>query len=352
MLAQPTSGEYDVDEVYLELRVPLLRDTPGAQQLDLNLAGRYSDYSTFGGEETSKAGLRWQPIDDLVLRGTFAEGFRAPAIGELFGSRSRFDATISDPCSNFPANPDPTIRANCAALGVPTTFTQLNPQISILTGGNPDLEPETADSFTVGFIYTPGWAEGVSWSERTTFEVTYYDHEVEAAIQAPDAQNQLDLCVQTLSPDFCTGIQRTPNGNISRFENELTNIGRIETDGFDVKLVWQSPQTGIRQFDVMWLSTFVRDFTQIGATGNVEPRAEGVELNDGAIPEFTSLLTVDWTYASWGGCVHPAHRFGHRILLGRSGQHARQPHEPGSVLESEPPGQQPLDEQAGRNNLC
>src|SRR5687767_6114076 len=92
----PTAGEYDVTEYYTEFAVPIY--AAGTSKLDLSLAARYSDYSTFGGETTGKLGLRWQFSDQFLLRGTFAEGFRAPSIGELFGSASRFDATITDPC--------------------------------------------------------------------------------------------------------------------------------------------------------------------------------------------------------------------------------------------------------------
>lgn len=103
----PTSGEYDVNEVFAESSVPLLSDSPWAEALDLSLAGRYSDYSTFGGEFTPKYGLRWQLVDEFLIRATFAEGFRAPSIGELYGSASRFDATLSDPCPTGPNGEPP-----------------------------------------------------------------------------------------------------------------------------------------------------------------------------------------------------------------------------------------------------
>jgi iron complex outermembrane recepter protein len=86
--SRPTSGEYDVSELYTEFNVPLFVDSPLGKSLDLSLAGRYSDYSTFGGEFTGKLGLRWQLVDELLFRATYAEGFRAPSIGELFGSAS------------------------------------------------------------------------------------------------------------------------------------------------------------------------------------------------------------------------------------------------------------------------
>ncbi len=95
----PTSGSYDVNEAYLELNIPIFANSALGDKLDLNIAGRYSDYSTFGGEFTPKYGLRWQITDEFVLRTSYAEGFRAPTIGELFGSAARADLQLSDPCS-------------------------------------------------------------------------------------------------------------------------------------------------------------------------------------------------------------------------------------------------------------
>ena len=98
--SKPTSGSYNVDEFYVELNIPILADMAIAKHLDFNVATRYSDYSTFGSTTNSKFGFRWQVVDDLTFRGTYAQGFRAPSIGELFGTFSRFDATLTDPCNN------------------------------------------------------------------------------------------------------------------------------------------------------------------------------------------------------------------------------------------------------------
>jgi outer membrane receptor protein involved in Fe transport len=238
----PTAGAFHVDEAYLELNIPLLADAPLAQRLDLSAATRYSDYSTFGDDFTSKLGVRWELNDELLLRATYAEGFRAPSIGELFGSDSRFDATLTDPCS-APVAPD--LVDNCAALGVPPGFSQPNPQISVTTGGNPALEAETADSFTAGFVWTPGFARNTTWSERLAVEFTWYRHELDGAIQAIDAQTQLNLCVETLDPTVCEGITRVPSGAISSFSNRLVNLGSIETEGWDADVFWTSPEYAV-----------------------------------------------------------------------------------------------------------
>jgi iron complex outermembrane receptor protein len=125
--AQPLAGKYNVSEAYAELRVPVVAGKPGAQLIDVNAAGRVSDYSFLAPKLTGKAGARWKPTKDLVLRGSFGQGFRAPGIGELFGSKARFDATLDDPCSDFNRPEVPAeVRQRCIDLGVPARR-QLHP---------------------------------------------------------------------------------------------------------------------------------------------------------------------------------------------------------------------------------
>ena len=101
---------------------------------------------------------QWKPIPDLRLRATWAEGFRAPTIGELFGTPSRFDQTIVDPCSDLNnSGASAEVRANCISNGVPAdgSYVQINPQLSVITGGNEDLQPETSKSWVVGAVFSP-----------------------------------------------------------------------------------------------------------------------------------------------------------------------------------------------------
>ncbi|GAB3730490.1 TonB-dependent receptor [Luteimonas pelagia] len=293
----PTAGEYDVTEVYTEFNVPLVADSSWAKNLDLSLAGRYSDYSTFGGEFTGKIGLRWQVVDELMFRTTFAEGFRAPSIGELFGSASRFDAQLDDPCTE--PFLDPSLESNCRALGVPAGYQQPNPQISVTTGGNADLEPERADSFSAGMVWSPSILENSAAAERVDLEITFYRHEIEGAIQAIDAQTQLDLCVETLDPLYCNGITRASTGGINGFNNRLTNLGVIRTDGWDVDLFWVFPDSDLGKFKATWRNSFVGDYEAFGAAGQRQPQRPGVEVVDSAIPEWTSTFVADWALGNW-----------------------------------------------------
>ena len=293
----PTAGKYDVSEVYLEVNLPIFNNEERGRRLDFTVAGRYSDYSTGISQFTPKYGLRWQLADELVLRASFAEGFRAPSIGELFGSASRFDAQLDDPCTTPLLNP--ALAANCAALGVPANYVQPNPQISVTTGGNDQLDPEFADSYTAGMVWSPSFLEDTAISERVDFEVTFYRHEVEGAIQAIDAQTQLNLCVQTLDPLYCSGIGRASTGGINSFNNRLTNLGQINTDGWDVDLSWVFPMQDWGQLKMAWRNTFVTEYEAFGAAGQVQPQAPGREVVNSAIPEWTSSLVTEWANGPW-----------------------------------------------------
>lgn len=296
----PTSGSYDVNEAYLELSVPIFAKSALGEKLDLSLAGRYSDYSTFGGEFTPKYGLRWQVTNDFVLRTSYAEGFRAPSIGELYGSAARADLQLFDPCSvGLGGTPPRGSAANCAALGVPDGFQQANSQISVTTGGNAELDPERSRSFSAGFVWSPWFGSKASWSERFDVEVTFYRHHIEGAIQAINAQTQLDLCVDTLDPLYCDGITRAGTGAVSGFNNRLTNLGSIKTDGWDVDLFWTLPQTEIGQFKLGWQNTFVGRYEALGAAGQKQPQGPGVEVADSSIPEWTSNATLSWNLSNW-----------------------------------------------------
>jgi iron complex outermembrane receptor protein len=290
----PTSGAYSVDEAYLELAVPILRDLPGAKHLDLSLATRYSSYTTFGDTIKNKFGFRWEPIRELTIRGTFAQGFRAPGVGELFGSLARNDKQLVDPCSGAT---DPTTVANCKNLGVPAGFVQANTQISVETGGNKNLRPETSKSYTAGVVYSPSWAEHQGWSDKLDFELTFYKHKIDSGIRAGDAQTQLDRCVATgdKNSSFCQGISRSSTGDINQFLNVLVNFGRTDTQGYDFGLNWQSPRYATGRFGVNWSTTYIENFRIISTdTGLADPNAVGVEVNDSSTPRWRSTMRLNW----------------------------------------------------------
>jgi iron complex outermembrane receptor protein len=294
--AAAVSAEYDVDELYAEANFPVL------SSLEISAALRYSDYSTFGDATTGKVGFRWQPVEDFVFRGTYSEGFRAPNLGELYGL-TQFGATIVDPCGSTgnPGPADPSFAAGCAAQGAPPTFEQANTQITTFTGGNPNLEPEESDSYTFGMVYSPSWADSTSWSDRVDFELGYYHHEIDGAIQPRDIQALLEACLREggVGTPSCAPFSRQPSGNLNPPENFLDNLATIETDGVDIKANWTGPEWSWGRLTAGLQSTYVNDYEAVDIDGNKSQRAVGVEVNDSAIPEWQTNVQLGWMSGNW-----------------------------------------------------
>lgn len=303
--AFPTAGQFNVDEFYAELSIPLIADAPFAKLFEVSAAIRVSDYSLFGSDSVFKIGGHWRLSDDLLIRGNFSEGFRAPGIGELFNTGSRFDSVLPDPCSDMlglSGGPvaDATTIANCTTLGVPAdgSYVQFNAQIGVSTGGSLDLTPETSESFTIGFVYDPAWAAEIAGIESLTIEANYYDISVDNAIQAPVALDQLTACVATLEAALCDGISRTATGVINRFENQLGNIGSIDTRGFDWRVSLTTEEFDLGQFRLTWDNTLVDSFIETLETPTTVLTFDrlGTELGspERGFNKYKSTLSIDW----------------------------------------------------------
>jgi iron complex outermembrane recepter protein len=295
--AAPVSAAFDVTELYAEVSVPLF------DMLDLSAALRFSDYSTFGSETTGKAGFRFEPVEWIALRATYSRGFRAPNLGELYGL-TQFAGTLVDPCGPTGQlivndadglNTTP-LETACRAQGVPSGFEQANTQITSFTGGNADLEPETSDSITIGFVHDATWAKGAA-VDRLTFELTYYKHEIDGGIQARDLQALLNACVNEgggTDPTICSPFDRQVSGNLNPPNNFLDNLGTLETDGFDFKIDFLGTEASWGRLNASLAATYVADFTAIDTDGIQSQREVGIEVSDSAIPELQANLNFGW----------------------------------------------------------
>ena len=296
-LAFPVDASYRVNELYAEASAPLL------QTLGASAAVRYSDYSNFGSTTTYKIGLRWQPIDDFGLRGTYSTGFRAPNLGELYGL-TQFGATLVDPCGPTgsvvvtPGNNSGLANA-CRAQGVPNGFQQANTQITTFTGGNAHLSPEKSDSYTAGFVYNAGWAEGIAATNRLTLEMTYYNDKIKGAIGAEDIQQLLNSCLAAggTDPTLCQPFTRGAGGQLNPPQNFLSNLGHITTDGEDLKLNWSSEATPIGHFSAGVQTTRVNSYKSTDVLGIVAQRQVGIEVANSAIPRYRTNATLGWGVA-------------------------------------------------------
>ena len=303
--ALPTKGGYNVKEAYLELNAPILANQPFADLLELNGAVRFSDYSTSGSTTTFKAGLNWKPVQELRFRASWAEGFRAPSIGELFGTQSRFDQSLDDPCSSHPTTTAPrnfvndaTVRANCIAAGVPAggTYQQANPQISVLVGGNEDLTPETSKSWVLGVVFSP--------NSRFSVESNWYKIKIDGAIQPVDAEFTVDQCVVQGNAASCDLVSRSGTGQLTQVIGTLGNIAGIETSGIDLNLLYSTGQTDLGRFGFTWNNTVLLDYNVIVPTtdGEAVIKRQGTEQGSPSqgFPAWKSVGIIDWDLQNFG----------------------------------------------------
>jgi outer membrane receptor protein involved in Fe transport len=243
--SRPIGGSYDVYELFAEARVPLANDKPFVKSASLDLAYRFSDYSTAGVTDTYAVQGDWSPISDVRVRGSFQRAVRAPNILELFSPANVTLANYVDPCG-----PSPTYTlAQCERTGI--TAAQYGSagivgssanQNNELTGGNPNLKPEVADTYSGGVVFTPSFAPGLSVS------VDYFNIYVANVIQSGVASPStvLSECATTGSAFYCGLIHRDPSGSLGLttagyvIANNV-NAGSLQTSGVDITADYRLP---------------------------------------------------------------------------------------------------------------
>ena len=314
--ASATRGDLRVTEFYAELQAPLLADLPGARRLELNLAGRRSDYSGIGAEHTHKLGLLWHPLEGLALRGALATGIRAPGIGELHGGTAREDFTFLDPCADVLGQlgagnggrdaPQPqSIIDNCAALGLPPDLAQRNPQLAAISVGNRSLRAETSESWMLGLVHRPAWGQD-GWFEALTLSFDYYSVEIDNAIQARAPADLIQACVETLNPASCQTVQRDGQGMVELVDNRLQNIGGIRASGMDLALRAQSWLGAAGQFRLTVNATRLNEYIERirkpdGALASAEFAGKiTAESFQRAFPKWRCTAKLDWRRGNWG----------------------------------------------------
>ena len=305
-IAEPTAGGHRSTEWYGEWEVPLFANRRGLDALDLAIAVRRFRYDTFGADTTAKAGLLWRPTASVLFRASWTQGFRAPNIGELFGGRTRLDAVIADPCSDFNASgTSQALIDACVAAGVPRdgSYAQLGSQIAVLTGGNDRLRPETSNSYAFALAWQPQTMLDLAVVDDFRVEISHYSHEIEDAITAFDAQAVLDGCYKKGETAFCRFIERNPQGHIRRFGNTLLNIGVVRTSGWDVGIRLATAATAAGQWQAQWRATYLQNYDELlkDSQGTVvETRnLAGKTASDRGKPRWKSTLAVDWTLNAW-----------------------------------------------------
>lgn len=244
-----SEGSYNVEEMYLEADIPLLRDLPGVQSLDLSAAVRRSDYNFLDAQTTTKFGLEYVPKDGLLVRATVAEGFRAPTIDDLNSPQVTSYSSYADPCIEYGNSSNEILKANCKSEGLSEDFNLDNNQAATFLSGNENLKAETSDSLTLGVVYQPEFMDNLN------IAVDYYDIEIEDGIGAPSTSFIVNQCYtsEDFSATACDSIlgpdavdtaalsgsdYRDAQGYISGVNAITQNISTFETSGVDFDVNW------------------------------------------------------------------------------------------------------------------
>lgn len=266
-----TEGEFDVTELFGEVKVPILKDAPFAKGLSVGGAVRGGDYSTVGNTLSWNAGIEWAVTSDVKFRATQARSTRAPNINELFSPPSQDFPSVIDPCVGVTATSagakddacraDPGVAANIATNGA-FTLNQADLQgTSGFDRGNPNLNEEEGKSFTAGVVFTP---RSIPILQNFVFTLDYYKIKIDDAIVLTPTQFNLTQCYGG-DASFCQFIVRRPApvgansaGSISRVDTTYTNSGGLETEGVDFTASF-SDRVGPGRFNARLAWSYLKD---------------------------------------------------------------------------------------------
>ncbi|MCR5872837.1 TonB-dependent receptor [Phenylobacterium sp. J426] len=294
-----STGAFDVYELFGELAAPIVRDLPFIQSLDVNLAYRFSDYSTISTTHTWNVGGQWRVTDDVMIRASRARAVRAPNINELFLPQSQTFRTITDPCDYRNVNAGSQFRlANCtAALGFDPVAAQFinttSSSVEGVIGGNPNLGPEKGDTWTLGAVVTPRFAPGLSLS------VDYYRIRLKDAVNLFTANTIIESCYDLEQPNtFCDLFTRNGAGFVDSFQEYSVNVSKYETEGFDIVAQYRFRPTDFgleRDLGEFQLSLAANRTTKLEFT-ELEGADPSSELGYAGAPKWQANFDLTWMW--------------------------------------------------------
>jgi len=315
------SGTESNVDLYGELLVPLLRDATAGHSLELGLGYRHSEYEQAGGADAYKAELTFRPHRLLLLRGSLQRAVRAPGIEQLYYPKlaGQFLFNPPDPCAvSSPQRNGPDrarVEALCLAQGMTAAqlaaFAYPLRRVDGVSGGNPALEPEQADTRTLGAVLDSPFEHPALSDLRVSID--WYSIDFEDGIGRWPVDSAKDRCFDpAYNPaydpgnGYCRFFTRTPEtGAIYALEIDR-NIGGVETSGVDLQVEWSAP-AGPGQVGVNALANYVSKWDAIEPNG-ARAAYVGTIGNRGlgsSIPRWRSLLGLryDWqgfgAYARW-----------------------------------------------------
>ena len=299
----PISGSFHTNEIFGELRVPIVSPDTGLRflkTLELDGAARYVWNSLSGGDLTWTAGGRLGFIRDLTFRGNFTRSIRSPAITEAFNPTSSAFDVGSDPCdmNNVGSGPNPSRReANCRAAGInPATFISdySNFTVPVTVSGNPGLKNEVADSWTVGAIFQPRFLPGFSAA------VDWVDIKLKNAIVSLGGDAILNACYDASNypNNFCGLVDRDANGQITMIREGYYNAASYRFRGLTADVSYRHRVGELGTFGLgvnyFYLKTLE---TQVG-NGDVSHSA-----GDIGYPHHSATANLTWEKGPFNALV-------------------------------------------------
>jgi len=313
-----TTGSYEVNGYYGELLVPLVEGVPFADEIVFETAYRVDHYSTAGSVDATKFGLSWVINDDIRFRGVISESVRAPSISDLYAGQAQTYTSIGDPCNGVggenESSMNPVVVANClsdpriaatAATGrfdvdlnqTIAGFSYSQPQIQTISGfigGNENLDEESADTTTLGLVWTPSFVEGLAVT------ADYYKIEIEDVISSVSATRLINECYQSTNyPNVpqCDAHTRFDTGHLRYWYSYGINQSSYYTSGYDLAVGYTFEDLGPvpGELDIRGIATF-RDEHVYQTTYDSNPAdfVGEVGLND----EIARINFV-WTTDDW-----------------------------------------------------
>ena len=290
---QNNHGQYDLMEFYGEARLPIF-DSFAAE-----VAMRHSDYSTIGGVTTWRAGLDWSPTDSVRGRASVSRAIRAPNLNELYAAPGTGFIGGVDPCV-VDNNPTAAIKTLCVAQGVPSNAVDNLPVgasqgWSEFSGGNPLLNEEEADTFTIGVVVQPTFIDGL------TLAVDYWNIEINAAISQVASQALVNNCFDVLDNNApsCQAITRDILGNIERVDAPLLNLQTRVGSGIDIQVDYGFELAG-GDLGLTGVATFHDEDSTVALAGQGAVDCAGFMGGScsgnfiRATPDMRGLLSATW----------------------------------------------------------
>lgn len=296
-IQKPTNGSLSAREAFVEIDIPLLKQRAWAQSLHLNSALRHSDYDLFGSVNNYQLGIDWQALSSVNLRAHYATAFRAPNVPELFAGNLSQNLNAIDPCNNWEQLPaSSNTYRNCMAAGVPMGLQQLAPSMLTTLGGNTQLNPERAKTFTLGAIWEP--------NSETQLRVEYFHIALEDAIGSADGSTKLAACYASanLSHPFCSSTQFTRNsstGQINYLSAQPENAASEDMSGIDLGAHYQFALADW-QAALKWDIAYLRHYDLVPFEGAQAISYAGkITSGRGSYTHWRSLAELSLARGAW-----------------------------------------------------